>query len=77
MTSGSLWNCHRDEMNDNANENANNNTINNNKTIASKSFEYKTKIIGRTSNDNNTLAISVVVTLKCLRVIFGDLLIYH
>ena len=77
MTSGSLWNYHIDEMNDNANENANNNAINNNKTIASKSFEYKTKVIRRTSNDNNTLAISVVVPLKCLRVIFGDLLIYH
>ena len=28
---------------------------NNNKTIKSKSFKYKTKIIGRTPDDNNTL----------------------
>ena len=55
MTSGSLWNYYRNEINDNANENANNNRINNNKTITGKSFEYKTKIIGRTSNNNNTL----------------------
>ena len=40
MTSGSLWNCYRDEINDDANENnAVNNRINNNKTITSKYFE--------------------------------------
>ena len=34
MTSGSLWNYYRDEVNDAANENDNaNNKINNNKTI--------------------------------------------
>ena len=43
MTSGSLWNYYRDEINDDAGENVNN-RINNNKTITSKSFEYKTKI---------------------------------
>ena len=41
MTSGSLWNYYRDEINDDANENASDNRINNNKTIRSKSFEYK------------------------------------
>ena len=42
MTSGSLWNYYRDEVNDDANENNSaRNKINNNKTIASKSFEYK------------------------------------
>ena len=40
MTSGSLWNYNRDGINDDANENVNN-TINNNKTITSKSSEYK------------------------------------
>ena len=64
MTSGSLWNYYRDEMNDDANENANNKMINYNKTITSKSVEYKTKIIIRTSNDNNTLDTEVVVPLK-------------
>ena len=44
MTSGSFW---RDEINDDANENnAANNRMNNNKTITSKSFEYKSKLIG-------------------------------
>ena len=53
MTSGSLWN-YRDEINDEANENvSNNNTINNNKTITSKSFEYKTKLIGSSPNNYN------------------------
>ena len=65
MTSGNLWNYYRDEINDYMNENdANNNRINNNKTIASKSFEYKTKIKGRTPNDNNSLNAEVVVLLK-------------
>ena len=42
MTSGSLWNYYKDEINDDANENnAACNKINNNKTITSKSFEYK------------------------------------
>ena len=56
-TSGSLWNYYRDEMNDSANENnnANNYRINNKKTTTSKCFEYETKIIGRTPNDNNIL----------------------
>ena len=41
-------NYYRDEVNDVVNKNnAPNNKINNNKTITSKSFEYKTKIIGR------------------------------
>ena len=68
MTSGNLSNYYRDEINDYMNENdANNNRINNNKTIASKSFEYKTKLIGSTpDNNNNTLNAEVVVPLKYL-----------
>ena len=34
--------------------------INNNKTITSKSFEYKTKLIGGTPNNNNILDGEVV-----------------
>ena len=64
MTSGSLRNYYRDEINDDANENAINNRINNNKKITSKFFEYKTKIMESTSNDNNTLDTKVVVPLK-------------
>ena len=45
ITPGILWNCYKDEVNDDANENndAGNYRRNNNKTTASKSFEYKTK----------------------------------
>ena len=65
MTSGSFWNCYRDEINDDGNENdaANNNGINNNKAITSKSFEYKSKRIGRTPDDYIT---EIIVLLKYL-----------
>ena len=64
-TSGSLWNYYRDEINDSTNENndANSYRIKNNKTTTSKSFEYKTKIIGRTPNNNNIFDAEVVVKL--------------
>ena len=67
-TSGNLWNYYRDKINDSANKNndANNYKINNNKTTTSKSFQYKTKIRGRTPNDNNILEAEVVVPLKYL-----------
>ena len=55
MTSGSLWNYYRVKLNNDSNENNDaGNKMNNNKAIAIKSFEYKTKIIGRTPDDNNT-----------------------
>ena len=41
------------------------NRINKNKIIRSKSFEYKTKLMGTTPN-NNTLDIDVVIPLKHL-----------
>ena len=67
MTSGSLWSYYRDKVNDIDNENnADNYRINNNKTMTSKSFEYKTKLIGSTPNDNNTLNADIVVPLKYL-----------
>ena len=66
MISESLWNYCRDEVDDNANENnADNHTINN-KIITSKSFEYNTKLIGSTTNANNTSTTEVVVSLKYL-----------
>ena len=46
------------------NENANNNRINNDKTIRTKSFEYKAKIIGATPDNNNILGAEVVVPLN-------------
>ena len=67
MTSGSFWNYYRGEVNDDEYENNNaNDRINNNETIASKSFEYKTKLIGSTPNNNNMLDAEVVVPLKYL-----------
>ena len=52
---GSLWNYYRDQVIDDANENddVGNYRINSNKTTASKSFGYKTKIIGSTPADKN------------------------
>ena len=41
--------------------------INTNKTITSKFFEYKTKLIGRTPNINNKLDSSAVVPQKYQR----------
>ena len=66
MISGSLWNYYRDEINVSANGNndADNYRINDNKTITSKSFKYKTKIIGKTVSNNNILNAEVVVPLK-------------
>ena len=67
MASGRLWNYYRDEADDDANENdAANNRINKNKTTTSKSFEYKTKLIGNMPNNNNILDAEVVVPLKYL-----------
>ena len=67
MASGRLWNYYRGEVDDDANENdAANNRINKNKTTTSKSFEYKTKLIGNMSNNNNILDAEVVVPLKYL-----------
>ena len=65
MTSGSLWNYNTDEVNDDANENndAGIYRVNNNKTRKSKSFEYKTKIIGNTQHNNSRLDVEVVVPL--------------
>ena len=66
MKSGRLWNYYRAEINGSAIENNDDgNKVNKNKTITSKYFDYKTKIIGRTSDDNNTLYAEVAVLLKC------------
>ena len=67
MTSESLWDFYRDEINDSADENddANSYRINNNKTT-SKSFEYKTELIGCTPNRGGRLDTEVVVLLKYL-----------
>ena len=59
-----MWNYYRDKINDDPNQNnAANNRLNNNKTIASKSFEYHTKLVGSTSDDNNILDVEVHVPL--------------
>ena len=66
MTSGTYWNYQRDEINDDANENSANNIKTKKKkkkTIASKSFEYKTIIIKRPEN-NSILDTEVAAPLK-------------
>ena len=55
MTSENLWNY---EDNDNSNEDNDKS-----KTTGSRPFEYKTKIIGRTSINNNRLDTKVVIPL--------------
>ena len=65
MTSRSLWNHYRNEINDHANENVNN-RMNHNKAVTCTSFEQKTKLIVTIPNDNNILDAEVVVPLKCL-----------
>ena len=65
MTSGSLWNYYIDEIDDSAIENNDDGKkINNNEIIASKSFEYKTKIIIRTPDDNNTVSGKLVRSMS-------------
>ena len=67
MTSCSLCNYYRDELNADANENYDaNNRINNNKITTRKSFEYKIKITGTTPDENDPLDTKVVVLLKNL-----------
>ena len=62
IKSGSLWNNHRDKVNDDVNEsNDAGNYKKNKKTKTSKPFEYQTKIIGCTSADNSSLEAKVVV----------------
>ena len=67
ITSQSLRNYYRDKVNDSANEaDDKDNTINNNKTTKSKSFKYKTRTIGSSSNNNSRLNAEVVAPLKYL-----------
>ena len=62
-------------MNAAANEIVTNPRVNKSKTTTTKSFEYKTKVIGSTPAYNNTLDTESVIPLKHLSN-FGDLLIY-
>ena len=67
ITSQSLRNYYRDKVNDSANEaDDKDNTINNNKTTKSKSFKYKTRTIGSSSNNNSRLNAKVLAPLKYL-----------
>ena len=68
MTSESLWNFYRDEINDSTNENnhANNYRIIIKKTTTSKSFDHKTELIGSTPDNNSRLNAEAVVLLKYL-----------
>ena len=64
-----LWRSFRNyEVNDDKNKKNNNPNIriNNDKTITSKNFKYKTIIMGRTPDDNNTFDTEIAVPLKYL-----------
>ena len=64
MTPGSLWNHYRDEVNDYVNETADkDNEINSDKTVKSKSFEYKKKMIRSAPNNISIINTEVVVLL--------------
>ena len=65
-TSVSLKNYHRDQVNDDAIENnvANKYRMNNNNTETGRSFEFKLKVLGSTTDDNNTLDTEAIVPLK-------------
>ena len=59
-------NYYRDEVNDDANKNNGDvYRIYNEKTATSKSFEYKTKVIGNTPADISRLDSEGVVPLRC------------
>ena len=62
MTHGRLWNYHGDAGNDDMNDNHDAG----NKTTTSKSFEYKTKIVGSTPFNNSRLDAEVAVPSKYL-----------
>ena len=67
MTSGSLWDYYKDEINDDENEiDDNGNEINNRKRTKRKTFKYKTKLIWSTSNNISRLNPEVVIPLKHL-----------
>ena len=51
-TSGSLWQYHKDDLNDNIAD--------------SESFKYKVKITGKTPADSNTKSVEIIVPLKYL-----------
>ena len=71
LTSRRLRNFYRDEINDFSIEiNHDGNKRNKNKTITNKCFEYKTKIIGRAPDGNNTLDADVAVSSKYLITFF-------
>ena len=74
MTSGSLWNYYRNEVDDDENETGGSgNKINSNKIATSKSFKYKTKIIWITPDYVNRLNAEVAVPLKYLNNIWKSL----
>ena len=64
---GILQNHYRDEINGDAKENdAVDKMINNNETVSSKYVEYKTKLIGTTTNNNNIPDPEILILFKYL-----------
>ena len=57
-TSGSLWQCYKDDPNDNA--------------AQSESFNSKTKITGKTPASGNTKDVEIIVPLKIFKQFFRE-----
>ena len=69
MTSSSLWNYHKDEVNNDANEN----NAADSYSIKNKRQQVALLSIVSTPDDNNTLDIEFVVPLKYLSTFWGSL----
>ena len=67
MTLESLWNYYRNEINDENETDDHGNTVNNNKSTKTKSFKYKTKIIGNAPNNASRLNAELAVSFKIFK----------
>ena len=65
MTLGFFWNYYRDQISNFTND-VNNFRINNNKTKISTSFEYQTKLVQITADNNSRLNAETIVPLEYL-----------
>ena len=75
MRSGSLWNFHRDEINDDANENNDDNyRINNERQQQVNLFSIRQKILRNTTESSGS---SLFFILKFITPHFQDILFYY
>ena len=68
VTSGSLWNYYKDEINNDENENDNNNNrLNKKQNNTSKSFRYRATKIGITPDNGNRLNTRSCCSIKTFK----------